>query len=437
MNFKESEILELKKTTGELKEALVSIAAMLNRQQRGEVYFGIKDDGTVTGQSVSENTIREISRAISDKIEPRIYPEIEIVSIDGKNCIYVSVEGFHAPYSADGRYYLRIGDEDRKMTSAEVSRFILTNNPETLRWDTRPCTKAKLSDISTSKVREFLSSAGLKYTSVQNSLENLNLLENDQLLNAAVITFGRDPEKFFRNARLRCAVMAGMNTSLIIDRKEYSGDVISLIRIAEEYILKNIHIGMQVEGLFRKDIPEIDTEALREAITNAFCHRDYFDPESVTVMVFADRVEIRNPGGLFGGLTIREIRTRNVSKRRNELIAEVLHRIHLVERFGRGISFILDKEPSTEFLLVGDIFIASFRRKSVLQPKVEGINEGISEGLKSLLAYIRSNPGRNAVVISKESGVPFKTIERRLKQLREKGLIEFRGSKKTGGYFAK
>jgi ATP-dependent DNA helicase RecG len=101
----------------------------------------------------------------------------------------------------------------------------------------------------------------------------------------------------------------------------------------------------------------------------------------------------------------------------------------------------IQKEPDTEFILVGDIFIASFRRKSVLKPKSEGINEGISEGLneglKSLLAMIQSNPGWNAVVISTESAVPFKTIERRLKQLREKGLIEFRGSKKTGGYFAK
>ncbi|MCU7500403.1 MAG: ATP-dependent DNA helicase, partial [Ignavibacteria bacterium] len=369
MSFKESETVELKKTTGELKEALVSMAAMLNRQQRGEVYFGIKDNGIVLGQSISENTIREISRAISDKIEPRIYPEIEVISIEGKSCIRVFIEGFHAPYSADGRYYLRIGDEDRKMTSAEVSRFILDNNLKNLRWDTQPCAKAKLSDISTSKIREFLSSAGLKYTSVQNSLENFNLLENDQMLNAAVIMFGRNPEKFFRNASLRCAVMAGTNTSLIIDRKEYSGDIISLIRIAEEFILKNIHIGMQVEGLFRKDIPEIDTEALREAITNAFCHRDYFDPDSVTVMIFSDRVEIRNPGGLFGGLTISEIRNRNISRRRNELIAEVLHRIHLVERFGRGISFILNREPATEFILVGDIFIASFRRKSVLKPK--------------------------------------------------------------------
>lgn len=443
MSFKESEILELKKTTGELKEAMVSMAAMLNRQQKGEVYFGIKDDGVVIGQSVSENTIREISRAVSDKIEPRIYPEIEVINIDGKNCIRVLVEGFHAPYSADGRYYLRIGDEDRKMTSAEVSRFILDNNLKNLRWDTQPCTKAKLSDISTSKVRDFLSTAGLKYTGVQNSLENLNLMENNQLLNAAVITFGRNPEKYFRNASLRCAVMAGKNTSVILDRKEYSGDIISLIRTAEEYILKNIHLGMQLEGLFRKDIPEIDTEALREAVINAFCHRDYFDPEAVTLMIFSDRLEIRSPGDLFGGLKIDDIKTKEISRRRNELIAETLHRAHLVERFGRGIALILEKEPLTEFSLVGDIFITTFKRKNLTRPMDSGgglsggLSGALNGGLKSIYEFIAKNPGVRANQISESLDIPIRTVQRNLSYLKDKDLIEFRGSKKTGGYFAK
>ena len=437
MSFKESELLELKKSTGELKEALISIVAMLNRHQRGELYFGINNNGTVTGQDISDNTIREISRSISDKIEPKIYPAIETVSIEDKNCIHVSFEGFNIPYSADGRYYLRIGDEDRKMSSAEVTKFILEKNTQKLRWEMLPCSKATLSDLSETKIADFLSTAGLKSSSIHNTLENLKLIEKETPLNAAMILFGENPDKFFINAKLRCAVMAGETTSLILDRQEFTGDIISLIAKAEEYILKNIHIGMKVQGLYRKDIPEIDTEAIREAVINAFCHRDYFDPEAVTILVFSDRVEIRNPGGLFGGLTIDEIKSRNISRRRNELIAEILHRIHLVERFGRGISLILEKEPKADFSLAGDIFITSFPRKTIYTPKDEGLNEGLNEGLKSLLDFIKDNPGWNAVKISEKINVPFKTVERHIKQLKEIDAIEFKGSKKTGGYFVK
>jgi predicted HTH transcriptional regulator len=76
----------------------------------------------------------------------------------------------------------------------------------------------------------------------------------------------------------------------------------------------------------------------REAVINAFCHRDYYEYDSVNIAIFKDRLEIRNPGGLFGGLTIEQIKSEMVSRRRNEIIAELFHRIHFVEKWGRGIS---------------------------------------------------------------------------------------------------
>ena len=83
----ETETLEFKKSTGELKEAIQSICAILNKHQRGELYFGVKQDGTPIGQVVTEGALREISQKIKNFIEPKIYPEICKVVIDGKDCI--------------------------------------------------------------------------------------------------------------------------------------------------------------------------------------------------------------------------------------------------------------------------------------------------------------------------------------------------------------
>ncbi len=359
MNLHETETVELKKSTSELKEAVISLVAMLNKRQRAEVWFGIKNDGVVVGQQVSEKTIRDISKTIADTIEPKIYPTIEQVTIDGKRCVHVRVEGKEHPYYAYGRAYIRVGDEDRQLSARELENLILSKNRDRLRWDTEVCDKASVDDIGPGKLKSFLKLCGLKFDTIPNSLEKLNLIKNGKLLNAAVICFARMPEKFFPNARLRCAVFGTTDTTVTLDMKDFHGDVFALINKAEEYILEHINIGMRLEGLLRVDVPEIDREAFREAIINAFCHRDYREYDSVNIAIFKDRVEIRSPGLLYGGLTITDIRRQMLSERRNEIMAELFHRAHFIEKWGRGIKMILEREPQTEFEELGTHFIAN------------------------------------------------------------------------------
>ena len=113
MALKESETLELKKSTSELKEAVVSIAAILNKHGKGEVYFGVKNDGAVVGQQVTEKSIRDVSQTISEAIEPKIYPRIGRVKIDGRDCILVSFEAENPPYFAFGGLTLKHQHQER------------------------------------------------------------------------------------------------------------------------------------------------------------------------------------------------------------------------------------------------------------------------------------------------------------------------------------
>ena len=89
--------------------------------------------------------------------------------------------------------------------------------------------------------------------------------------------------------------------------------------------MEHVHIGMRLDGLRRVDVPEIERDAFREAVVNAFCHRDYNKYDSVNIAIFKDRLEVRNPGRLYGGLTIEQIKTKMVSQRRNELIEKSKH----------------------------------------------------------------------------------------------------------------
>ena len=326
---------------------------------------------------------------------------------------------------------MRVADEDKQMSSEELKKLIIKNKD--LRWDSSFNLKAKLKDIDIRKLRRFCKTAGITFTNGIDILESLNLISNTRLTNAAVILFAKKPQTFFPNSILSCAVFATDKTATILDQKIFDGDIFHLLDEAEKYIMQNIHIGMDVKGLYRDDIPEINPEALRESLINAFLHRDYYEPDFISIGVFRDRVEIKNPGYIFGGLTIKEIISRHISKRRNEIIADIFNRIHLGERKGRGISLIIEKEPDTRFEQIAGIFITTFKRKENLFRQ----NGGINGGIKILLTTIENHPGLRVPNLSKSLNKPVRTIERQINELKKQNKIEYKGSLKTGGYYVK
>jgi ATP-dependent DNA helicase RecG len=113
--MKESEAVELKRSLAELKDGLISIAAILNKHGAGELWFDVKNTGAVVGMDVSEKTLRDISQAIAFHIEPKIFPKITLESRTGKSCIKVAFDGKERPYFAYGRAYMRVADEDRQI----------------------------------------------------------------------------------------------------------------------------------------------------------------------------------------------------------------------------------------------------------------------------------------------------------------------------------
>jgi len=125
--MKENETIEFKKSTSELKEAIVSIVSILNKNKKGELYFGLDNDGGLINQKFSEKTLRDISQAIANHIEPKIYPKIQLEN----NIIKVSFEGKEVPYFAYGRAFIRVADEDKRLYIVDFhiiihAKFILS-----------------------------------------------------------------------------------------------------------------------------------------------------------------------------------------------------------------------------------------------------------------------------------------------------------------------
>lgn len=437
MGFKESETIELKKSLTQLKEGLISIAAILNKHGAGELWFGISPTGKPEGLAVNEKTLRDISQVIAAHIEPRIYPQITEEKHSGKTCVKIAFSGKEKPYFAYGRAYMRVADEDRHLTAKELENMILTRKREALRWDNQPCTSS-IKDLSEKKIKAFVKSTGLRWDNTANVLEKLGLIKDGQLLNAALLFFARKP-----SLQLRCAVFAATDTATIIDRHDFTGDILELIDEAQKYILKNIHIGMKLDGLYRVDVPEISVAAMREAIINAFCHRDYHDPDYVQIAIFKDRVEIRNPGTLYGGLTIEKIRKGNVSQRRNPLIAELLRRIQMVETWGRGMRLILAEEPTVQFSEVAQLFITGFSRPSYLKQEKttartidktidKTIDNNLTATEKAILNLLQSNPSLTQKEMAKKLRLSEIGIRYNTDKLKAQGFLRRIGGRKAG-----
>lgn len=151
----ETEFVEFKKSTGEHREAMEAISAILNKHGHGDLYFGVRDDGEVVGQDASDKTLRQVGQWIIDKIEPTIHPLIEKLSDgEGHDYIHVKFTGDETPYSADGRYFMRVGTGKSPLSSSALKRFAADSYNNLNAWDRRPSGKTA-ADIDESALRKY------------------------------------------------------------------------------------------------------------------------------------------------------------------------------------------------------------------------------------------------------------------------------------------
>ena len=182
-------------------------------------------------------------------------------------------------------------------------------------------------------------------------------------------------------AQIHCGVFRGTDKVFFIDRKEYTDPIYEQIENAYSFVLQHINIGAKIEGLYRKDIPEIPAEAIRELIVNAVMHRNYLAHSYIQVCIYDDRLEITSPGGLYGGLTIEQM-LKGSSSIRNELVADIFLKMGIVEKWGTGIKRIHDlcKEHGLgEVLYSADDFSFTATimrtRKDLFEPVPENITK--------------------------------------------------------------
>ena len=302
----------------------------------GRILLGVSDNGVVAGVQDS-NALRARIQNIAHNCDPPVKIVVEPVN----EVIVVHVrESDGKPVQCSDGFFWRQGAMTQKLSRDEIRNFFRSEG--VIRFDLTPCPRFKYpDDFDFDKYRTWLEMSGITgRPPVEDVLTNIEAAERDgdRLLfrNAGVLFFAKEVRRFFSQAYITCLLARDPNKVHILDRKDFNGGIAADIEESMRFIERNTRLAYRIEGLRRQNIPEYPMKALREAITNAVMHRDWFiEGANVFVELYPDRIEVVSPGSLPKGITMAELGHKSI--RRNPLLADLLHRIDFIEKAGTGI----------------------------------------------------------------------------------------------------
>ena len=332
-----------------IRQAICAFANDLpNRRLPGVVFVGQNDDGTCAGIDVGDELLKTLGGLRSDgQILPFPVMSVARKNIDGCAVAVIEVEpSMQPPVRVEGRTWIRVGPRRGTATTEEERRLAEKQIWHNLPFDARPCLDAMLDDLDLVRFEaEYVPSATSPEIRRQNGrstedkLRALRLLSREgKPVNAAILLLGKDPRAFFPGAYIQFLRIDGANiTDPIIDQKEIGGTVPDQVRQIEELMRLNLRTTAAIGGPRRREQSDYPPVALEQVVRNALLHRSY-DGSTMPVKVYwySDRIEIINPGGLFGEVTSETI-WQSATAYRNPLLAEGLKNLGLVERFGFGL----------------------------------------------------------------------------------------------------
>ena len=334
MTFLESMNVELKEIlTSELKKEVVAFANTCD----GIIYIGVNDKGEVIGVENSDDVIERAGASIRNAIKPDVsmYVTLNVEQVENKNIVVIRVQrGVSRPYYIAEKglkpsgVYIRQGNSSVPASEDYIRQMIKETDGdsfEKLRSLNQELTFNyadmifKNTDISFGDIQKKT----LGIIGEDNLYTNLGLLLSDQCVHT-----------------LKIAIFEGKEKGIFKDRKEFKGSLLKQITEAFEYIDLLNKTQATFEGLIRKDERDYPVEAIREALLNAVVHREYSFGSSTLVNIYEDRIEFLSLGGIISGLSLEAVML-GVSQSRNEKLADVFYRLHLIEAYGTGIQKIL------------------------------------------------------------------------------------------------
>ncbi len=444
----ESETVEFKTSTGEWKEIIETLSAFSNTRG-GIVLVGIDRNGKICGESVGKGTIEDITNKIITNTEPKLYPEINVKTLQKKKVVVIKMESY--PYDvvlAFGKAFKRVGKNTVKMSKDEYKRRILEIHKRELYFDGQISSEANLSDIDERKVKEFVRKAKNKRKlnidetlSLEDILKKLKLMNGEKLTNASVLLFGKNPQDFFIQAGVKCIRFKGTNiTDDMLDFKDVDGDLFYQIDEIEKFIYRNISLMAWIEDrkIERQEKWEYPPKVIREALVNAIVHRDYRSTGKVQIRIYDDRIEFWNPGNLPSGWTTETLKQEHTSEPFNPLIFKMFFWTGEVEEVGSGTNKIINlckgwELPEPEFGINATSIFVRIRKDILTEEYLKEI--GLNERQIKAVMYVKKEGKITNKEYQNVTGIKERLTTIELNYLVEKNVLQKFGTTGRGTYY--
>lgn len=457
--MKENQNLEFKESWRD--EYLRYVSGFAN-SQGGSLLIGVDDNGVVVGVDNAKKLLETLPNKIVSTTG--VIPEVSLLEENGKEYIKISIGPSNTPVTFNGRLYLRSGSTLQEMDGMAAQNFLL--NKMGIPWDAQVVDDTGIKDIDAAAVSYFVAEGiskgrlakSTEKDSVEKILGNLKLMADDgRMTMAALLLFGKDPQKYCLNARFKIGRF-GNGAGALITQDLIEGNLIQMADkvmdvLSAKYLVRPIHY----EGMQRIEPLEIPEKGFREILYNSIIHKSYDGPDN-QMKVYDGRISLWNYGKMPEGTTISDMFKEHRSMPRNKLIANAFYFAGFVEAWGRGFEIIENAFKDAELEI--PTFVEEFSGVTVnikrevfyaiqhgakiddRTGKVKAVYdtnddiEKLSERQRFILQCFGSddieNVTENASSIAKKVGVSLRTIMRDIEKLKQLGLIEHVGPDKGG-----
>jgi ATP-dependent DNA helicase RecG len=436
---------------------LAEILAAMANAHGGVVLLGATSSGRFTGIAEGAESRAIVQAAGLLSSPPLILPLPQAVEHEGKTLLLIDVPpGLPHVYSVNGRYLTRTGAQNRLLSATELSALLLARDEAG--FESRPAPGATLDELDAIQVQGYVDALGggaggswQKAFLARGCLTQAADTESAQSggpvpTYAGILLFGRQPQRFLRNAQIALVRYVGPQMGDEFLRHDATGTLPDQIRQAETFVTANMRRGMRIKGFSREETTEYPIPVVREAIVNAVSHRDYaIRGDGIRVLMFSDHMEVYSPGRLPGHVTLDNLATERFS--RNEAIVQVLSDLGFVERLGYGIDRMV--AAMAEAGLPAPVFeetVAGFRvtlrgRGDDLvsaEPDPRWGNRRLNPRQERALAYLAAH----GAITNREfrellPDLSDETVRRELADLVDQGLIVKVGERKATYYILK
>ena len=427
----EGKTLEFKRDFSSRRGIVRTVVAFANTAG-GVLLIGVEDKtGFVRAVADVLAAEERLANILADTVAPQVMPDIEVLPWRDRHVIAAEVfPSSRRPHRvrAEGRdgVYVRVGSTNRRADPALVDEMRRFANRQAYDEEPLPQLQSEAVDF-----RAASESFAPKRKLRRSDLNTLGLVVRDQAREVptvgGVLLFGsgNEKERHFPDAWIQAGRFRGANRAHIADQRDIRGHAPSLVERATEFVLEHLSCAVRIEGTRRQDRWNVPPVAVREAIVNAVAHADYAQRGGpIRVAVFADRVEVENPGLLPFGLTIDDLPL-GVSKLRNRVIARVFHELGLMENWGSGVQRMMtacDQAgcPHPVFEELGGRFRATLG--------VAQLGSAVDNVDARLLGALQAQDGLSTAQLAAAIARTPRTTRTRLKRLVERGQVREVGS---------